>query len=164
MKNLFLSGQGNNIFNQQKNVKTNQNLNINNSYLFNQINPMNYYSNINNQNTISNYNNLINQQFLPPPVLNLPFPMIGIPNINQSMIYQQNNQSPFFNNMNLLMNPQQNLNLINSMNYLYPQNQQNVFNNQNREIYNNNLQNYSNINYNQSNINIQKNQSNFNNK
>ena len=153
MKNLFLSGQGNNIFNQQKNVITNQNLNINNSYLFNQINPMNYYSNINNQNTISNYNNLINQQFLPPPVLNLPFPMIGIPNINQSMIYQQNNQSPFFNNMNLLMNPQQNLNLINSMNYLYPQNQQNVFNNQNREIFNNNIQNISNINYNQNSLN-----------
>ena len=153
MKNLFLSGQGNNIFNQQKNVITNQNLNINNSYLFNQINPMNYFSNINNQNTIANYNTLMNQQFLPPPVLNLPFPMIGIPNINQSMIYQQNNQSPFFNNMNLLMNPQQNLNLINSMNYLYPQNQQNVFNNQNREIFNNNIQNISNINYNQNSLN-----------
>jgi hypothetical protein len=79
--------------------------------------------------------------------------MIGIPNINQSMIYQQNNQSPFFNNMNLLMNPQQNLNLINSMNYLYPQNQQNVFNNQNREIFNNNIQNISNINYNQNSLN-----------
>ena len=164
MKNIFLSSPENNILNQQTNLINNQNLNINNPYLFNPINPMNYYPNINNQNTVSNYNNLMTQQFLPPPVLNLPFPMIGIPNINQSMIYQQNNQNPFFNNMNVLMNPQQNLNLINAMNYLYPQNQQNIFNSQNREIYNNNLQNYSNINYNQSNINIQKNQSNFNNK
>ena len=163
MKNIFLSSPENNILNQQTNLLTNQNLNINNPYLFNQINPMNYFSNINNQNTIANYNTLMNQQFLPPPVLNLPFPMIGIPNLNQSMIYQQNNQNPYFNNMNVLMNPQQNLNLINSMNYLYPQNQSNIFNNQNRDIYNNNMQNISNINYNQNSINIQKNQNNLNN-
>ena len=170
MKNLFLSSQ-NNIFPQHKNIIPNQNLN--NPYLFNQINPINYFSN---PNLISNYNNnLINQQLLSHPFFNLPFPTFPYSNnINQSIIYERNNQNPFYDNLNLLNN-QQNFNL-NSINYVnnfnnenqtfnfFPQNNLNLFNNQNRESNNNNLQNLSNLsNINlQNSVNINKNQNDFN--
>ena len=159
MNNIFLSPSQNNVFNQQNNIITNKNVNINPPYVYNQMNLNNYFLN-NNINKIPNYNGLINRQFISPQVFNMSLPMLSFPlqNINQSMIYEQNNQNPYFDNMHYYINQQnQNLNLMNSINYLnnifndnqsYPfftNHHQIIFNNQNRELYNiNNVPNVSN--------------------
>ena len=160
--NNILSSSQNNLFPQNKNTIPN----LNDQYLFNQINPINYFSNAN-----SNINNnLINQQLLSQSVFNLPFPM-SYDNLNQSIIYERNNQNPFFDNLNLFSNQQNNLNLMNNyvnncnnnqLYNLFPQSNQGLLNIQNGEINNNYFQNLSNINF-QNNINIFKNQNYFNN-
>ena len=110
-----------------------------------------------------------------PPIFNLPIPMVGfnMSNINQPINFEHNNQNPYFDNVNFLMNQQQqNINLMNSINYFnniskenqsmpfFEQNQQMTFNNQNKEISNNNIfQNLSNFN----NVNFQNNLFHFNN-
>ena len=161
MNNILPSSQ-NNLFPQNKNIIPN----LNDQYLFNQINPINYFSAAN-----SNINNnLINQQLLSQSVFNLPFPM-SYDNLNQSIIYERNNQNPFFDNLNLFSNQQNNLNLMNNyvnncnnnqLYNLFPQSNQGLLNIQNGEINNNYFQNLSNINF-QNNINIFKNQNYFNN-
>ena len=173
-KNLFLSSQQNNILNQQQN-NTITNQNINNPYYYNQINFNNCFPYMNgNINKIPNYSNFGNQQLMPPPIFNLPIPMVGfnMSNINQPMTFEHNNQNPYFDNVNFLINQQQqNINLMNSINYfnnlskenqsmpLFGQNQQMTFNNQNKEINNINFQNLSNFN----NVNFQNNLFNLNN-
>ena len=160
--NNILSSSQNNLFPQNKNTIPN----LNDQYLFNQINPINYFSAAN-----SNINNnLINQQLLSQSVFNFPFPM-SYDNLNQSIIYERNNQNPFFDNLNLFSKQQNNLNLMNNyvnncnnnqLYNLFPQSNQGLLNIQNGEINNNYFQNLSNINF-QNNINIFKNQNYFNN-
>ncbi len=161
MNNILPSSQ-NNLFPQNKNIIPN----LKDQYLFNQINPINYFSNANSKIN----NNLINQQLLSQSIFNLPFPM-SYDNLNQSIIYERNNQNPFFNNLNLFSNQQNNLNLMNNyvnncnnnqLYNLFPQSNQGLLNIQNGEINNNYLHNLSNINF-QNNINIFKNQNYFNN-